>query len=256
VIRWETRGLVGLATIDRPERRNALNAGLCDDLRARLEASTSLRAVVITGSGSAFCSGADLVTRFEGGDDTAQPAADTLRPAFEKLMNAVVAFPAPVIAAVNGPALGAGMQLAVACDFRVAAPTATFGIPAARLGLVLSPANIQRLALLVGQAAARDLLMTGRTLDRDEAAAIGLVHRAADDALAAALAWAAEIADLAPLTVAGHKRALNLVAGAAAIDEAAADEIRALEAAALASADLQEGLAAFGEKRAPRFEGR
>jgi enoyl-CoA hydratase len=148
------------------------------------------------------------------------------------------------------------MQLAVACDFRVAAPTATFGIPAARLGLVLSPANIQRLALLVGQAVARELLMTGRTLDRDEAAAIGLVHRGAADALAAALAWAAEIADLAPLTVAGHKRALNLVAGAAAIDEAAADEIRALEAAALASADLQEGLAAFGEKRAPRFEGR
>jgi enoyl-CoA hydratase len=253
VIRWETRDLVGLATIDRQERRNALTAGLCDDLRASLEAGTGLRAVVITGAGTAFCSGADLVTRFEGEERAAE---DTLRPAFEKLMDAVVDFPGAVIAAVNGPALGAGTQLAVGCDFRVAGPTATFGIPAARLGLVLSPANIQRLALLVGQAAARDLLITGRTVERDEAIALGLVHRSVGDALAAALELAGEIAALAPLTVAGHKRALNLIADAQAIDDEARAEIRALEEAAVRSRDLQEGLAAFGEKRAPRFEGR
>jgi len=253
VIRWETRDLVGLATIDRQERRNALNAELCDDLRGRLETQPELRAVVITGAGTAFCSGADLVTRFEG---EAHQAEDTLRPAFEKLMDAVIDFPGAVIAAVNGPALGAGTQLAVGCDLRVVGPTATFGIPAARLGLVLSPANIQRLALLVGQAPARDLLMTGRTIDRDEATAIGLVHRSADDALAAALALADEIAGLAPLTVTGHKRALNLVARAHDLDGGARDEIRALEDAAVRSRDLQEGLAAFGEKRAPRFEGR
>ncbi|HEX6311570.1 MAG TPA: enoyl-CoA hydratase-related protein [Acidimicrobiia bacterium] len=253
MIRWETRDLVGLATIDRQERRNALNAELCDDLRGRLEAGEDLHAVVITGAGSAFCSGADLVTRFEGED---REAEDTLRPAFEALVDAVVAFPGAVIAGVNGPALGAGTQLAVACDLRVAGPKATFGIPAARLGLVLSPANIQRLALLVGQAGARDLLMTGRTVDRDEAAAMGLVHRRAEDALAAALELAGEIAALAPLTVAGHKRALNLVARAQSLDRTARDEIHALEEAAVRSRDLQEGLAAFGEKRAPRFEGR
>jgi enoyl-CoA hydratase len=252
VIRWETRGHVGLATIDRQERRNALNAELCDELRGHLETQPELRAVVITGAGTAFCSGADLVTRFEGEE---RKAEDTLRPAFEKLMDAVIDFPGAVIAAVNGPALGAGTQLTVGCDLRVVGPTATFGIPAARLGLVLSPANIQRLALLVGQAAARDLLMTGRTIDRDEATEIGLVHRSADDALTAALALADEIAALAPLTVAGHKRALNLVARAHEIDVAARDEIRALEEAAVRSRDLQEGLAAFGEKRAPRFEG-
>jgi enoyl-CoA hydratase len=259
VIRWETSALppahhpVGLATIDRQVRRNALNATLCDQLRDHLETQQALRAIVITGAGTAFCSGADLVTRFEGGE---RDAEDTLRPAFEKLMDAVVDFPGAVIAAVNGPALGAGTQLAVGCDLRVVGPTATFGIPAARLGLVLSPANIQRLALLVGQAAARDLLMTGRTVDRGEAAAMGLVHRAVDDALGAALTLAGELAALAPLAIAGHKRALNLVAGAQSLDAAARDEIGALEEGAVRSRDLQEGLAAFGDKRAPRFEGR
>lgn len=252
MIRWEPRGLVGLATIDRQERRNALNAELCDELRGHIEAAQALRAIVITGAGTAFCAGADLVTRFEGEERSAE---DTLRPAFEQLMDAVIDFPGAVIAAVNGPALGAGTQLAVGCDLRVAGPTATFGIPAARLGLVLSPANIQRLALLVGQAAARDLLITGRTVERDEATRMGLVHRAADDALAAALELGDEISALAPLTVAGHKRALNLVARARDLDDAACNEISTLEDAAVRSRDLQEGLAAFGEKRAPRFEG-
>lgn len=252
MIDWQTRGLVGVATIDRQERRNALNAGLCDDLRARIGSARDLRAVVITGAGTAFCAGADLVTRFEGEDRNAE---DTLRPAFESLMDAIEAFPGPVIAAVNGPAIGAGMQMAVACDFRVVAPTATFSIPAARLGLVLSPANIQRLALLVGPAMARDLLMTGRALDTDEADAAGLVHRRADDALAAARSWADELGDLAPMTVASHKQALVLLARAQGYDDAARAQVRDLEEAALRSRDLQEGLAAFGEKRAPRFEG-
>jgi enoyl-CoA hydratase/carnithine racemase len=109
VIGWEARHLVGVATIDRQERRNALNAGLCHDLRSRLESAGELRVVVITGAGTAFCSGADLVTRFEGDDRSAE---DTLRPEFELLMDTIEAFPGPVIAAVNGPAFGAGMQMA------------------------------------------------------------------------------------------------------------------------------------------------
>ena len=252
MISWEARGLVGVATIDRQERRNALNASLCEDLRARLESPGDSRVVVITGAGTAFCSGADLVTRFEGEE---RQAEDTLRPAFEQLMNAIEAFPGPVIAAVNGPAIGAGMQMAVACDFRVVAPTATFSIPAAKLGLVLSPSNIQRLALLVGPARARDLLMTGAALDADTADAAGLVHRRADDALAAALAWADELAALAPMTVASHKQALVLLGRAQGYDDATRARVRELEEAALRSRDLQEGLAAFGEKRVPNFEG-
>jgi enoyl-CoA hydratase/carnithine racemase len=157
---------------------------------------------------------------------------------------------------VNGVALGAGMQLAVACDLRVVAPHATFGIPAARLGVLLSGPNIGRLAALVGQAAARDLLFTARTLDVDFATSVGLVQRLADDALLAAKALGGEIAALAPLTIAGHKRALNLVAEAQSLSLETRSEIKTLETDAFASADLQEGLTAFAEKRTPRFEGR
>jgi enoyl-CoA hydratase len=252
VIRWEVRDLVGLATIDRPERRNALNAELCAQLLEHLESAPDLRAVVITGAGDkAFCAGADLVVRTE--DNSEPGGGDTFRPAFDRALDAIVDYPAPVLAAVNGPAIGAGMQLAVACDLRIAAFSATFSIPAGRLGVFLSPANIQRLATLVGQGAARDLLLTARTLDVDEAAAVGLVQRRAPHTLDAALELAAEIAELAPLTVQGHKRALNLVAGA--VGASAHDEMRELEARAFASRDLREGLAAFSEKRAPRFEG-
>lgn len=255
MIRWETRGPVGLATIDRPERRNALSAALCDDLRGHLAAASGLRAVVITGAGSAFCAGADLSTRFEG-----ESSEDVFRPAFERLVAEIASVPAPVIAAVNGPALGAGTQLAVACDLRVVAPTGAFSIPATHLGAMISPENVARLVGIVGQAHARDLLLTGRRIDRDEARRMNLVHRLADDALADALAWADEIATFAPLTVAGHKAALNAVAAAAAPTRGRDDDILttldALVAAAFASADIREGLAAFAEKRKPNFTGR
>ena len=181
-------------------------------------------------------------------EDASEPGGgDTFRPAFDRLLEAIVDYPAPVLAAVNGPAIGAGMQLAVACDVRVAVFERDVLIPAARLGVFLSPTNVQRLATLVGQGAARDLLLPARTLAADEAAAVGLVQRRVPDALEAALELAAEIAELAPLTVQGHKRALNLVA--AGVDATARDEMRELEARAFASQDLREGLAAFTENR-------
>ncbi len=260
MIRWEEPApFVGLATIDRPERRNALSAELCDDLRARLEGSRHLRALVVTGEGTAFCAGADLARRAA---DTGAASGglehgggDTFRPAFELMLDAIVDHPAPVIAAVNGAALGAGMQLAVACDLRVVAPGARLGIPAARLGVLLSAVNIRRLALLVGHGVARDLLLTGRAVDCEEAERVGLVHRVASDARTAGLELADELAALAPLTVQGHKRALNLVGEAAPFPADALAEITALEVRNFASDDLQEGLAAFAEKRGPRFEG-
>jgi enoyl-CoA hydratase/carnithine racemase len=130
VIRWEVRELVGVATIDRPERRNALNAEVCAQLLEHLEADHDLRAVVITGAGDqAFSAGADLVVRAE---DASEPGGgDTFRPAFERVLAAIVDYPAPVLAAINGAAIGAGLQLAVACDVRIAVTTAMFSIPAA-----------------------------------------------------------------------------------------------------------------------------
>jgi enoyl-CoA hydratase len=253
VIHFEERGHVGVATIDRQERRNALNSELCAQLRGHLEQSGELRAVVITGAGSAFCSGADLVTRFAADADA---ITDTFRPAFEEMLDAIVAHPAPVLAAINGPAVGAGMQLAVACDVRVAALGARLAIPGGKLGIHLSARNIWRLVQLVGQGAARDFLLAGRTVDAEAAQQMGLVQYVAPDALAAALARAGEIAASAPLTVRGHKRALNLIADAQWLGADARAEIAAFEARAFASNDLQEGMAAFAEKRTPDFHGK
>jgi enoyl-CoA hydratase len=252
VIRFDIDGRVGVATIDRTERRNALDADHCDELRLALETHADLLAVVVTGAGSAFCAGADLGTRFADGGGR---GADTFRPAFERVLDAIVDYPSPVIAAIHGPAIGAGMQLAVACDLRVAGSDARLAIPSGRLGVLLSASNIARLAALVGQGAARDFLLTGRSVDAHEAVVVGLVQREADDPVGAAVALAHEIASLAPLSVRGHKRALNLVAAAAGLDADARIQIDAAERAAFGSRDLEEGMAAFAEKRAPRFEG-
>jgi enoyl-CoA hydratase len=256
-IRWDRDEHVGVAVIDRVERRNALSSELCQELDGVLDAHRGLRAVIITGAGQkAFCAGADLGRRTSDVGALEHGGGDSFRPAFERLLDTIVEYPAPIVAAVNGAALGAGAQLAVACDLRVVAPHATFGVPAGRLGVLLSSSNIARLAQLVGQGPARDLLLTARTLDIDEAEQIGLVQRRADDALEGALALTGEISLLAPLSVSGHKRALNLVLDGQALLPRAQEQIRELEQAAFASADLAEGLAAFAEKRAPRFNGR
>src|ERR1700712_4030 len=139
MITFEARGQVGIATIDRQERRNALNGEMCDQLRGFLEEPRDLRAIVLTGAGTAFCAGADLVSRFAAEGDS---PTDTFRPAFELVLDAIVAHPAPVVAAINGPAIGAGMQLAVACDVRIAALGARLAIPGGKLGIHLSARNI------------------------------------------------------------------------------------------------------------------
>src|SRR5206468_570539 len=145
------------------------------------------------------CAGADL-----GGVHD-----DDFGAALRRLLDTLVGVPVPVIAAVSRAALGAGTQLAVACDLRVATPDARFGIPAAKLGLMVDHWTVQRLALLAGHGPARAMLLAAEQLSGAEAARLGLVQRIGD--LDAAMAWADEIAELAPLTVSGHKLALNRV---------------------------------------------
>jgi enoyl-CoA hydratase len=230
-------------------------------MRAQIAGVASLiRVLIVTGSGEAFCAGADLAQRqsdhsspSHGGLDAG--GNDTFRPSFDALCDDLAALSVPVIAAVRGPALGAGMQLAVACDLRVACPDAVFGIPSGKLGVMLSPRNIVRLRQVMGASMARAILIGGELIDGTRSHQLGFVHRLDSDPLAAALTWAEAIAHLAPLSVGGHKTALNIVdAVDRTPDEMAA--LKALETRAFASEDLREGLLAFSEKRRPNFQGR
>ncbi|MBJ7514307.1 MAG: enoyl-CoA hydratase/isomerase family protein [Acidimicrobiia bacterium] len=265
MMRFEIIDRVAVLTLDRQERRNALNAEICDEIRAHFtsvagvggERVNGVGAIVIAAEGSAFCAGADLVLRAADVSDGGgiQPGGnDSFRPAFERLLYCIVEHPLPVFAAINGPCMGAGMQLAVGCDFRVASPKAIFSIPASKLGIVLSAANISRLSRLVGPSMSRDLLLASRSLNVDEAERAGLVNRRADDVRDFTIAWADEVARLAPITVHGHKRALHLIETGLSQDGIA--ELKALEETAFMSSDLQEGLEAFAQKRPPEFTGK
>jgi enoyl-CoA hydratase len=234
VIHSEARGHVVVLTIDRPARRNALDHEALDGLATALAAcGDDVRALVLTGADGHFCAGADLT----GLEDAA--FADRLRTVLAGLRSA----PFVTLAAVDGAALGAGTQLAVACDLRMATPGASFGIPAGRLGLAVDAWTVERLSLLAGHGLARAMLLAAEVVKGDEAHRVGFVQRlgALDDALA----WADEIAALAPLTLRAHKAALE-----------AQPDARAAFERAWASDDLREGLAAFHDRRRPLFHGR
>jgi enoyl-CoA hydratase len=214
---------------------------MCEQLLAGLRdaLAADARVLVLTGAGGHFCAGADL-----GGVED-----DHFRIALRTFLLALADAPIPTIAAVEGFALGAGMQLAAACDLRVATPDARFGIPAAKLGLMVDHWTVRRVVHVAGDGTARAMLLAAEQVDGEAALRLGLVQRAGG--LDEAMAWADEIARLAPLTLAGHKLALNRLG-----PEPDADPlVDAAIAAAWSSADLREGMAAFAERRAPDFKG-
>ena len=240
----EREGAVVHLTIDRQAKRNAVDHGTLAAMGDALDhaVATGARAVVLSGAGGNFSAGADL----SGVEDSS--FLDALRRVLSLLSEA----PLVTIAAVEGAALGAGTQLASFCDLRVATPTARFGIPAAKLGIVVDQATVARVVELAGSGTARAMLLAAETVDGTAAHALGMVQRIGS--LEDALAWAAEIALLAPLTVAAHKLALRAVS--ASIRGASDAEARAAFHHAWASEDLQEGRTAFLQRRPPVFRGK
>jgi len=228
--------------LQRPERRNALNSQLVEELReAVLKAGDgATRVIVLTGQGTVFCAGADL-----SGDAFAADYPDRLIELHRVLDQTLI----PVIGAINGPAIGAGLQLAMQCDLRVVAPDAFFQFPTSKYGLALDNWSIRRLSSLVGHGRARAMLLTAEKLTADVALHTGMANRIGT--LADAQAWAAEIAGLAPLAIQHAKRVLN---DDGSIEEAW-PEHKELFDKAWGSQDVIEAQIARIEKRPPNFQG-
>ena len=241
-------------TLDRPEARNALSRAVNLELRrlaVELGTDREVRAVVLSGAGGAFSAGADLKERRGVAAADSGPYVDAIAGA----INAWAEMPRPTIAAMSGAALGGGLELALACDFRIASEDAVMGLLEVRLGIMPGAGGTQRLTRLLGVARAKELVLTGRRIDARRALEIGLVSRVVPVAelRAAAEELAAELSACAPLSIAKAKEAIDLGAGLP-IDQALALERRCYDVT-LASEDRNEGLRAFAEKRPPRFTG-
>lgn len=251
----ERRGAVEVWTIQGEARRNSLTMALLRELRARVDAAAgdpTLRVVVLTGQGDrAFCAGADLKERARMTPEEVHAFHAATRDGFTGIERA----PQTFVAAINGFALGGGLELALACDLRVLAEGAEVGLPEVGLGIIPGAGGTVRLPRVVGVARAKDLVLTGRRVGAAEALALGLVSRIAPPArlLEVALALAEQVARNAPISLRQAKRAVD---GGfdLPLDEALALENR-LYQACLASRDRVEALRAFAEKRPPVFTG-
>ncbi|WP_028921179.1 enoyl-CoA hydratase/isomerase family protein [Pseudonocardia acaciae] len=243
-VTYQPRGHVGIVTLNRPEVHNALRAQTYRELTDLVRA-TAARVLVITGAGRSFCSGDDV-------REMASPEEPRLTPAAAALLETDV----PVIAAVNGPAVGWGMELALMADLRVAARSARFGELFVKRGLCSDVAGLARLAQLVGRERAAELLFTGEVIGAERAERIGLVGRVVDDdrLLPTALELAERIASNPPLAVAALKAGLRR-----ALDPDWSDLgtwVSARLGELFATEDHREGVRSFLEKRAPHYVGR
>ena len=253
---YEKRGGIAYVTVNRPEKLNALNRKVMEELGAcfaEIRDDEDVRAVILTGAGEkAFVAGADinelaLQTPVEGKETSLRG---------QRVLDSIENLGKPVIAAVNGYALGGGCELAMACTLRVASESARFGQPEVKLGIIPGYAGTQRLPRLVGKARAHEMILSGEPISAQEAYRIGLVNQvaAAKDLIAVAEAWARKIIANAPLAV---KFAMEAVNRGCEMTQAEGEFLEAtLFGLCSTTADMKEGTRAFLEKRPPKFVGK
>jgi enoyl-CoA hydratase/carnithine racemase len=249
-------GQTRILTLNRPEVMNSFNFAMLRELGAKVESlqwDPEVRVIVITGAGDkAFCAGADLKERATLPEDQVRRFIFTIR----NLFTFIESMNKPVIAAVNGIALGGGTELALACDIRIASESATMGLTETRLAIIPGGGGTQRLPRLVGRGKAKELIFTGRRVDAKEALEIGLVNKVtpADKLIDECLAMAAMICEAGPIAIAQAKYAVNYGI------EVDLHSGLAIESNAywvtIPTADRLEGLAAFREERKPVFKGK
>lgn len=254
LIQIEKTGAVAVVTLNRPEKLNSLTPSMLDQLEAaagNLEADTALRAVVLTGAGErAFCVGADI------NEWAALAPLDMWRvwvTRGHRIFDRWATLRLPVVAAINGPAFGGGLELAAVADVRVADPAATFALPEASIATCPGWSGTQRLVSLIGPSHVKSLALTARRIDAYRAYEIGLIDEIAEpkESLKAAIAIAEKIATLAPVSVQLTKQLINAASGhgAGATLEAMAGALSAT------TQDAQEGMASFRERRKAQYEG-
>lgn len=236
-------GTVAVLELQREAKRNALNTTMCDAVADAVGQAVAdgARAIVLTGAGPVFCAGADL---------SGDVYSGSFPHALVRMLETIESAPVPVIAAVGGPAIGAGLQLALACDLRVADERARFEIPVVKVGLAVHNWTVRKLTEMVGGGHARTMLLSAEPMGAELARATGLANRAGDRAVAEA--WAAQLAGFAPLSLQHLKLVFNDDGGRS---EATAEQ-NALFDRVWASEDKDEASRARRERRAPVFHGR
>lgn len=253
-------GVVRL-TISNPAKRNALDHPILDAISATLKelsgADSGAGCVIVTGSDGMFSAGYDIG---EIPDEEFEERAERLvAHPFTEAIDALEAFPHPTLAALPGHTIGGGLEMALACDLRVAQAGIKLGMPPAKLGLVYSHTGLRRFIDAVGAARTRELFLLGRYIDADTALAWGLVNRlaAAEELESASLELAAELAGNAPLSQTGNKRVIAaLLAAEGRLEPDVEQELIELRRASFASEDMREGMRAFAERRPARWRGR
>lgn len=256
---YEVHGNVAVITLNRPDRMNTLGGSMKPDLaRAFFEyarADDQVRAVLITGSGErAFCAGADIKER--AGQVTIGTDYFVAQKATHDLFRNIEEFEKPVLAAINGVALGGGLEIALCADIRLAADGARFGLPEIKLGVIPAAGGTQRLPRLIGESRAKELILSADIVDAETALRFGIVSRVLPQAelMPAALALAQRIAEHPPLAVRFAKRAINR--GMQTDLDSGLEYERYAAAMIIDSEDRKEGMRAFVEKRKPVFTGR